>query len=109
MARGRLAKSIGDAGLAELRRQLTYKAEWHGRELVVIDRFAPTSKVCSACGSSKDSMPLQVRTWVCSDCGTEHDRDTNAARNILALALVGCTSSKAQGAEGSGVAAKAAA
>jgi len=98
MARGRLAKSIGDAGLSELRRQLTYKAEWYGRELVVIDRFTPTSKVCSECGSAKESMPLHVRTWVCSDCGTEHDRDTNAARNILALATGGRPESYGRGA-----------
>jgi len=98
MARSRLAKSIGDAAWGELRRQLTYKAEWYGRELVVIDRWAPTSKVCSDCGSKRDSMPLKVRTWTCPDCGAEHDRDINAARNILALATGGSPGSYARGA-----------
>lgn len=108
MARGRLAKSIGDAGLGELRRQLTYKAQWYGRDLIVIDRWAPTSKACSECGSVMDAMPLNVRTWVCPDCGAEHCRDINAARNILALATVGSTVSKARGEASSGVTALAA-
>lgn len=109
MARGRLAKSIADAGLAELRRQLTYKAEWYGRDLIVIDRWAPTSKACSECGAVMEAMPLQVRTWVCPECGTVHDRDTNAARNILALATQGSWVSKARGEASSGATALAAA
>lgn len=101
MARGRLAKSIGDAGLSELRRQLEYKAAWCGRDLIVIDRWAPTSKTCSECGSAQEKMPLSVRSWTCPECGTVHDRDTNAARNILALATQGSWVSKARGGEGS--------
>jgi len=82
MQRGRLSKSIGDAGLSELRRQLTYKAVWYGRELLVIDRFAPTSKVCSACGCTAE-LSLSDREWTCQECGLSHDRDVNAAINIL--------------------------
>jgi len=86
LARTKLAKSIGDAGWHELRRQLAYKAEWHGRELVVIDRWTPTTKRCSACGHVREDVALQVRTWSCERCGTEHDRDVNAAINVLSTA-----------------------
>lgn len=107
MARGRLSRSVADAGLGELRRLLTYKAEWYGRNLVVIDRWEPTSKVCSECGHKMDSMPLTVREWTCPECGSDHDRDVNAARNVLTAAMVGRTkgsaqSAKARGVEGSG-------
>jgi putative transposase len=84
----RLARHLGDAALGELRRQLTYKAEWYGRELAVIDRWAPSSKTCSVCQAAYDgTMTLAVRDWTCRVCGTHHDRDLNAARNILAFAL----------------------
>lgn len=89
MARTWLAKSIGEAGLSELRRQLTYKAQWYGRDLRVVDRWAPTSKTCSKCGFVRKEMPLSVRSWTCPKCCAEHDRDINAARNILALATAG--------------------
>lgn len=87
----RLARAISDAAWAELRRQLTYKADWYGRELVVVDRFYPSSRVCSACGALRDAMPLAVRQWSCR-CGAVHDRDINAARNILTagLAVAAC-------------------
>lgn len=70
---------------------LEYKCSWYGRDLVVIDRWFPSSKLCSACGSLQDKMPLNVREWTCV-CGTVHDRDVNAARNILAagLAVTAC-------------------
>ena len=83
-----LAKSIADASWGEFRRQLTYKAEWYGRKLVVIDRFYPSSQMCSACGTLwSGTKDLAVRKWTCTDCGTVHDRDVNAAKNILAEGL----------------------
>ena len=78
----KLAKAALDTGLGELRRQLEYKADWYGREVIVIDRFAPTSKVCSACGCTTE-LSLSDRMWTCQDCGEHHDRDVNAAINIL--------------------------
>ncbi|KUL41225.1 RNA-guided endonuclease InsQ/TnpB family protein, partial [Actinoplanes awajinensis] len=86
-----LARAISDAAWHDFRRMLTYKVEWYGRDLVVIDRWYPSSKVCSACGAIADKMPLNVRKWMCR-CGTTHDRDVNAARNILAggLAVSAC-------------------
>jgi putative transposase len=97
MANRRLAKSIGDVGMHELKRQLEYKAKWHGRAFVQVDRWAPTSKACSECGSVIEAMPIHIREWTCPDCKTVHDRDINAARNILALATVGRTGSHARG------------
>ena len=82
-----LAKSISDASWSEFVRQLEYKAQWYGRTLVGIDRWYPSSKRCSVCGHTKASLPLSVRTWTCPECGTTHDRDINAARNILAAGL----------------------
>jgi len=81
-----LARAISDAAWSELRNMLTYKCQWYGRDLVVIDRWYPSSKVCSACGALQDSMPLSVREWTCR-CGAVHDRDVNAAKNILAVGL----------------------
>src|SRR5712692_7975981 len=82
-----LSKAISDVGWGEFVRQLEYKAQWYGRTLVKIDRFYPSSKTCSVCKHVLDSLPLDIREWVCPDCGTAHDRDTNAARNILAEGL----------------------
>lgn len=82
-----LAKSISDAGWSEFVRQLEYKAVWYGRELVGIDRWYPSSKRCSACGHTLKKLPLRVREWACPECGTIHDRDINAARNVLAAGL----------------------
>lgn len=64
-----------------------YKAGWYGRELIAIDRFYPSSKTCSACGSIVEKLPLDVREWACHACGAVHDRDINAAKNILAAGL----------------------
>jgi putative transposase len=90
----RLARAISDAAWHDFRSMLTYKAGWYGRDLVVIDRWYPSSKLCSTpgCGHLADKMPLHVRTWTCRACGTAHDRDVNAARNILAagLAVTAC-------------------
>ena len=83
---GRLARAISDAAWTDLRMMLEYKCAWYGRELVVIDRWFPSSKLCGACGTVAAKMPLNVRDWTC-DCGAVHDRDVNAARNILAAGL----------------------
>ena len=84
----KLAKHIADASWGEFTRQLEYKAGWHGRTYVEIGRFFPSSKRCSCCGFVKEKLPLDVRSWECHECGTTHDRDINAARNILAAGLV---------------------
>ena len=83
MANHSLAGAIGDSGWGEFRRQLDYKCRWYGRELIVIDRFYPSSKRCSGCGYISSSMPLDIRQWVCPACSAVHDRDVNAAINIL--------------------------
>jgi putative transposase len=82
-----LAKSIGDASWSEFVRQLEYKAQWYGRTLIGIDRWYPSSKRCSDCGHTVAQMPLKVRSWTCPECGSLHDRDLNAARNVLAAGL----------------------
>lgn len=82
-----LAKSIADASWSEFVRQLEYKSLWYGRELVGIDRWYPSSKRCSDCGHTVAKMPLNVREWTCPECGTIHDRDINASKNILAAGL----------------------
>jgi putative transposase len=92
-----LSRAIGDVGMHALKRQLEYKAKWAGRELMQINRWAPTSKACSACGTVQKTMPLQIREWTCPDCQTVHDRDINAAKNILSLATVGRTGCDARG------------
>jgi putative transposase len=82
-----LSKSISDAGWSEFVRQLEYKAHWYGRELIGIDKWYPSSKRCSGCGHTAKAMPLKVREWTCPECGSVHDRDINAARNVLAAGL----------------------
>jgi putative transposase len=81
----KLARAISDAAWGELVRQLDYKAQWYGRTLVKIDRWFPSSKRCGNCGHVVDKLPLSVREWDCPNCGTHHDRDINASRNILAV------------------------
>jgi putative transposase len=87
-----LAKAIADVGWGELIRQLEYKAVWYGRTLVAIDRFYPSSTRCHVCGHVLESLSLDVREWECPTCHTLHDRDINAALNILAagLAVLAC-------------------
>ncbi|MFE9881753.1 RNA-guided endonuclease InsQ/TnpB family protein [Streptomyces sp. NPDC005784] len=81
-----LARAVSDAAWRDLRTMLEYKCAWYGRELVVIDRWFPSSKLCGNCGTIRAKMPLNVRAWTC-ECGTVHDRDVNAAQNILAAGL----------------------
>ncbi|MGF0163965.1 RNA-guided endonuclease InsQ/TnpB family protein [Streptomyces koyangensis] len=83
---GKLARAISDAAWADFRSMLEYKAHWYGREVIAVDRWFPSSKLCSACGTLRGKLPLNVRTWTC-DCGTTHDRDVNAANNLLAAGL----------------------
>jgi putative transposase len=87
-----LARAISDAAWSELRQQLEYKCAWYGRDLVVVNRWLPSSKTCSACGRIAAAMPLAVRAWACQACGARHDRDVNAAKIILAagLAVAAC-------------------
>jgi putative transposase len=93
MVRNRhLARVISDCGWGEFRRQLAYKCQRYGRQLVVIDRWYPSSKTCSACGHLLAELSLSTRTWQCPSCGARHDRDVNAAKNVLAAgqAVIAC-------------------
>ena len=87
MKNRRLAKSISDVGFGELRRQLEYKAAQSGTEVVVADRWFPSSKMCNVCGTRTKSLPLSIRAWDCAGCGAHHDRDLNAAINLRNLAV----------------------
>ena len=84
LMRTKLAKSVHDAGWSQLLRLIEEKAAQYGRTFARIGRFEPTSQVCSACGVKDGPKPLHVREWTCAACGTVHDRDVNAAKNILA-------------------------
>src|SRR5918995_7232674 len=84
-----LALSIGDAGLGDLRRQLAYKSEWYGSSLVIVDRFCPSSKLCSGCGVIRDTLTLGQRQFDCASCGLVLDRDENAAINLRRAVLDG--------------------
>jgi len=83
----KLARAISDAAWGEFVRQLEYKCQWYGRTLVKVDRWFPSSKGCSECGNIIDKLPLSIREWDCPECGAHHDRDINAALNILAAGL----------------------
>jgi putative transposase len=83
----KLALAISDAIWGELVRQLEYKCEWYGRNLIKIDRCFPSSKRCFECGYIVEKLPLNVREWECPNCGAHHDRDLNASKNILAAGL----------------------
>ena len=82
-----LAKSISDVGWSEFVRQLEYKAAWYGRTLIKIEKWYPSSKRCHCCGHVLDSLTLDERFWLCPQCKTFHDRDINAAKNVLAVGL----------------------
>ena len=88
----KLAKAISDVNWGEFKRQLLYNAQWYGRVFVSIDTFFPSSKTCWDCGQVLTRLPLAIHAWTCPACGTEHDRDINAARNILAegQAVIAC-------------------
>ncbi|WP_189186933.1 RNA-guided endonuclease InsQ/TnpB family protein [Streptomyces albiflavescens] len=93
LARTQLAKSIHDAGWSQFVNMLAYKATRYGRTFIKIGRFEPTSQVCSACGHHDGPKPLDVREWTCTACGTVHDRDHNAAKNVkqaAGLAVAAC-------------------
>ena len=83
----KLAKSVTDASFSRFVEMLEYKAEWYGRKIIKIDRFYPSTQLCSGCGYKNESIKglkgLKVREWVCPECGEVHDRDLNASRNIL--------------------------
>ncbi|MFB0626725.1 RNA-guided endonuclease TnpB family protein [Streptomyces sp. AB3(2024)] len=77
-----LNRSILDAAWGELLRRLRYKCAWYGRTLVIVDRFFPSTRRCSACHTKGPKLDVSVREWTCAECGTAHDRDTNAAVNL---------------------------
>ncbi|MFH8735730.1 RNA-guided endonuclease InsQ/TnpB family protein [Streptomyces sp. NPDC017964] len=93
LARTKLAKSVHDAGWSQFVTMLAYKAARYGRTFIKIGRFEPTSQVCSTCGHHDGPKPLHVREWTCPACGTRHDRDVNAAKNVkqaAGLAVTAC-------------------
>lgn len=78
-----LAKAIANVSFGEFNRQIEYKSQMYGKQIHRVDRFFPSSKTCSNCGCVQEKMPLHVREWTCPDCGAHHDRDINAATNLL--------------------------
>jgi putative transposase len=99
LANRRLARAVAGQGFGTARRMLSYKATWNGGQLVIADRWYPSSKTCSACGWRKPSLTLAERTFTCEACGLVMDRDVNAARNLLGLAASGAESINACGAQ----------
>ena len=87
LARGLQARAIHDAAFGEVHRQLVYKSDWYGKIVVEVDRWYPSSKTCSECLHTLDALRLAERWWQCPRCGFQHDRDVNAARNLLAEGL----------------------
>lgn len=95
-----LARAISEMGFGEFRRQLEYKGKWYGCQVIVADRFYPSSKRCSACGEINKELKLSDREWTCAKCGTTHDRDFNAARNLEFVAARSTETQNACGGEG---------
>jgi putative transposase len=85
MANRKLAKSIADMGFYEFRRQLDYKCQLYGSKLIVVDRFFPSSKICSNCGAKKESLSLSERIYQCDSCSVVIDRDLNASYNLAQI------------------------
>ncbi|WP_425504128.1 RNA-guided endonuclease TnpB family protein [Salicibibacter cibi] len=83
----KLSKAVSDVSWSAFVRQLKYKAEWHGKLVIEIDRFFPSSQICSNCGHRDGKNPLHIRQWTCPICVNVHDRDLNAAQNILTEGL----------------------
>lgn len=92
-----LASHIADSAWGEIIRQLEYKAEWYGRDLVKVDRWFPSTKRCSDCGHVMDAIPLSKRRWQCPACGSQHDRDVNAASNLKQVGTAGLAGSHVPG------------
>ena len=97
LANHHLAKSIGDAGWSAFVAMMNYKGNWYGCQVKKVSRWYPSSKTCSACGAVMDAIPLHFHEWQCPVCGVVHDRDVNAAINILNRSTVGATESNAWG------------
>jgi putative transposase len=100
LANRKISRAIADVGLFEFRRQLQYKAAMAGSTIVVADRWFPSSKLCSTCYAKNEFLALAERSWTCISCGTSHDRDVNAARNLARYAE--SSPASACGAEGTG-------
>ena len=86
LANRHLARAVGDIGFGEFRRQLGYKSAMYGSTVIAVDRWFPSSKLCSSCGWINEALQLGISHWSCSACGIEHDRDENAARNLYSAA-----------------------
>lgn len=99
----KLSRAISDVGWGEFRRQLEYKTSWRGSRLVVAPRFYPSSQLCSSCSVRNESLALSDRSWTCVTCGVEHDRDLNAAKNLLSLSTGSSPGIYACGQESSGL------
>ena len=83
----KLSQAISDVSFGEFSRQMQYKCEWYGKNLIKIGTFEPSSKTCSDCGTINETLTLADRKWVCANCGSIHDRDFNAAKNIRQMGL----------------------
>ncbi len=83
----KLSKSISDVSWSEFASKLQYKADWYGKEVIKIDKWFPSSQICSDCGNNDGKKGLHIREWTCSKCNTNHDRDINASKNILTEGL----------------------
>ena len=101
MARTNLAKSVHDAAMSEALRQLEYKAPLAGGTIIKADRWYPSSKTCHVCGVIRESLTLNIRQWACDSCGTEHDRDDNAAQNLRNMAAARAVTTCCHGSSGS--------
>jgi len=100
VANRKLARAISDMGFFEFRRQLEYKAAMNGAQVVVVDRFFPSSKLCSDCGFHVGEMTLDIRQWTCTNCGQSHDRDLNAAINLKNMAASSAVTARGESRSG---------